>query len=145
MQRIEEFLDESEVPDWASSLKSQEHPSANDSSGTVGFENATFQWDVAPRNEQVRFTLGPLNLAFPRPGLSLVSGPTGSGKSAVLNALLGGKYGLSLSIYVVHISHTISCRNGLYNWTCTLEQSRAQCGVLCSESLCVTFVQIFLT
>lgn len=76
------------MPDWASSLKSSE--SASSDSTDVGFENATFHWDVAPRSEPSRFTLGPLNLKFPKGQLSLISGPTGSGKSALLNALLGG-------------------------------------------------------
>jgi ABC-type siderophore export system fused ATPase/permease subunit len=86
MQRIETFLKEPEVPDWASSLKSvgKEHQEE------VGFRNATFQWDVAPREEPVRFTLGPLNLTFRKGQLNVISGPTGSGKSALLNAFLGG-------------------------------------------------------
>ena len=88
MQRIEAFLKETEVPDWASSLKSSE--SVPSDSTDVGFEDAAFHWDVAPRSEPSRFTLGPLNLKFPKGQLSLISGPTGSGKSALLNALLGG-------------------------------------------------------
>ncbi|KAI0091009.1 pleiotropic drug resistance ABC transporter [Irpex rosettiformis] len=91
MQRIEEFLNEPEVPEWASSLKSQDNsePHSNSSNGGLGFDDATFEWDAAPRSEPSRFTLGPLNIKFPQPGLSLVSGPTGSGKTALLNALLG--------------------------------------------------------
>lgn len=90
MQRIEVFLKEAEVPDWASSLKSAGNPVTRISD--VGFEDATFRWDVAPRGEPTRFTLGPLNLKFPKGRLSLISGPTGSGKSAMLNALLGGTF-----------------------------------------------------
>lgn len=86
MQRIEAFLREPEVPDWASSLKS----TAPQTSDRIGFEEATFEWDVAPRSEPSRFRLGPLDLTFPKGQLSLISGPTGSGKSALLNALLGG-------------------------------------------------------
>ncbi len=91
MQRIEEFLNEPEVPDWASSLKSQGNSNTNGASEAIGFEDAMFEWDAAPRTEPSRFTLGPLNVKFPQPGLSLVSGPTGSGKTALLNALLGGE------------------------------------------------------
>ena len=87
MQRIEEFLREPEVPDWASSLKPSDAMSADD----LGFEDAAFQWDVAPRSEPSRFVLGPLDVRFPKGSLSLISGPTGAGKSALLNALLGGK------------------------------------------------------
>lgn len=88
MQRIEEFLKEPEVPDWASSLKHSEATNTAD----IGFEGATFQWDVAPRSEPSRFTLGPVDVKFPKDQLNLISGPTGSGKSALLSALLGGKW-----------------------------------------------------
>lgn len=91
MQRIEEFLREPEVPDWATTLKAPKTSSS--SVGDIGFEDATFTWDVAPRSEPSRFELGPLNVLFPRGQLSLISGPTGSGKSALLNALLGGESG----------------------------------------------------
>ncbi|PSR81584.1 hypothetical protein PHLCEN_2v6350 [Hermanssonia centrifuga] len=87
MQRIEEFLNEAEVPDWASSLKSDISPDVSEDK--IGFKAASFEWDVAPKNEPSRFTLGPLNIEFPKGKLTLVIGPTGSGKSALLNALLG--------------------------------------------------------
>ena len=90
MQRIEKFLAEPEVPDWASSLKTSRSPPPS-TPGEIGFEDAVFEWDVAPRDVQSRFRLGPLNIKFPREKLTLVSGATGSGKSALLAALLGGE------------------------------------------------------
>ncbi|KAF9644674.1 pleiotropic drug resistance ABC transporter [Thelephora ganbajun] len=109
MQRIEAFLKEDEVPDWASSLKrktterkplpstsSQPPPLRRRSPGpledetTVGFEKAIFTWNMVPRGRQhTPFKLGPLNLTFPTGRLSLVSGATGSGKTALLLSLLG--------------------------------------------------------
>ncbi|KAH9902650.1 P-loop containing nucleoside triphosphate hydrolase protein [Cubamyces lactineus] len=89
MQRIERFLAEPEVPDWASSLKRPSEQSSENQEAEIGFEDATFEWDVAPKEAPSRFTLGPLNIRFPPGRLSLVSGPTGSGKSALLVALLG--------------------------------------------------------
>ncbi|KAJ3554652.1 hypothetical protein NM688_g2996 [Phlebia brevispora] len=86
MQRIEAFLNEQEVPDWATSLK---RAGSQEASDRIGFEDATFEWDSAPKEEPSRFTLGPLNISFPRGKLTLVSGATGAGKSALLNALLG--------------------------------------------------------
>lgn len=89
MQRIQKFLAEPEVPDWASSLKRSPQPTS-DNEAEIGFDNATFEWDVVPEDELSRFTLGPLDVRFSPGKLSLVSGPTGAGKSALLTALLGG-------------------------------------------------------
>ena len=89
MQRIEAFLNEPEAPDWATALKST--AAVDQPRGKVGFEDASFEWDSAPKEEPSRFTLGPLNILFPAGKLVLVSGATGSGKSALLNALLGGE------------------------------------------------------
>ncbi|KAJ6520112.1 P-loop containing nucleoside triphosphate hydrolase protein [Mycena sanguinolenta] len=88
MQRIEAFLAEDEVPEWASTLTSSEL----DVSGTdVGFDAATFEWDVPSptASTATRFQLGPLDTIFPKGKLTLVSGATGSGKTATLLALLG--------------------------------------------------------
>jgi ABC-type siderophore export system fused ATPase/permease subunit len=99
MQRIEDFLREEEVDDWACSLsapiKNQHNDNVKEHPLTVGFSNAVFRWpgmrsttDTAPS----LFQLGPLNDTFPPGGLSIVTGPTGSGKSAFLAALLGGLF-----------------------------------------------------
>ncbi|KAL7279294.1 hypothetical protein ACG7TL_007135 [Trametes sanguinea] len=90
MQRIERFLAEPEVSDWASSLKRKPEQASEATQTEIGFENATFEWDIAAKEAPARFTLGPLDIKFPPGKLSLVSGPTGSGKSALLVALLGG-------------------------------------------------------
>lgn len=91
MQRIEEFLGEGEVPDWASTLTA-DSSGHNHNNEEIGFENAIFEWHGLPksRSSDARFELGPLNIMFPKGQLTLISGPTGSGKSALLAALLGG-------------------------------------------------------
>lgn len=90
MQRIEQYLKEAEVPDWACSLTATGQPAASEE-GKVGFEAGFFEWDIAPKSDMPsRFTLGPLDIQFPKGKLTLVSGATGSGKSALLAALLGG-------------------------------------------------------
>lgn len=105
MQRIEAYLAEDEVPDWASSLKSsakQDDPFLDQI--CIGFEHATFEWhgatstltghsQISPMESEravEHFRLADLDVTFPLGKLTLITGRTGSGKSALLTALLGG-------------------------------------------------------
>jgi hypothetical protein len=110
MQRIEAFLKEDEVPEWATSLKrptggkplpalpplppTSSRPGRGKGRDTgVGFEKGIFIWSVGTGgSHHTAFKLGPLTLDFPTGELSLVSGATGSGKTALLLSLLGGKF-----------------------------------------------------
>jgi len=93
MQRIEAFLNEEEVPEWASTL-SQKVANKKNEVREIGFVDASFEWkeassdDIAP----ARFHLGPFDVVFPQGNLTIVGGATGSGKSALLAALLGGPF-----------------------------------------------------
>ncbi|KAJ6483901.1 P-loop containing nucleoside triphosphate hydrolase protein [Mycena vulgaris] len=89
MQRIEAFLAEDEVPKWASTLTATTEPESR--VGDIGFSAATFEWQVPSQSTSAtaRFQLGPLDVKFPHGKLTLVSGATGSGKTAMLLALLG--------------------------------------------------------
>ncbi|KAH8100998.1 P-loop containing nucleoside triphosphate hydrolase protein [Cristinia sonorae] len=108
MKRIQQFLQEPEVPDWACSLKATT-PSPDDE-GKVGFEDAAFEWDVAPKSADLpsRFTLGPLNIQFPKGKMTLVSGATGSGKSAMLAALLGEMHAISGRVILNKLGHQVA-------------------------------------
>lgn len=90
MQRIETYLAEGEVPEWSSSL----HETKDGQSVTedIGFVRATFEWPAVPHASlsENNFKLGPLDFTFPKGGLTLITGATGSGKSAMLASLLGG-------------------------------------------------------
>jgi ABC-type multidrug transport system fused ATPase/permease subunit len=167
MQRINAFLAEEEVPDWASSLKRSTMTATSDPDGRIGFENATLEWhhldgkvressgnintygessgigalieemvpdeDTHPRldlgqplpgeaeagilepvlvaqmeaarnpNERTKqqqqqpFKLNNVTVFLPPGKLTLVTGNTGSGKTAFLVGLLGGE--LSLIIF----------------------------------------------
>ena len=90
MQRIETFLSEEEVPDWASSLKREGH---KEQESKLGYENASLEWHHPVEGDQTSstsFKLQDLTISIPRGCLTLVTGPTGAGKTAFLVGLLGG-------------------------------------------------------
>jgi ABC-type transport system involved in cytochrome bd biosynthesis, ATPase and permease components len=97
MGRILNFLKEEEVEVWASALKlsSEERPFMPET--PLAFKAASFEWYGTSKTEGAPnpFKLGPLDVTFPPGKLTLISGATGSGKSALLIALLGGKSRLS--------------------------------------------------
>ena len=96
MQRIQDFLKEDEVPDWASTLSIPMPNSSQEMDDRVGFSEASFEWQSpsssAATPSPTQFRLGPLSVVFPTGKLTIVSGATGSGKSALLAALLGGAF-----------------------------------------------------
>ena len=101
MQRIEDFLKEDEVPDWACTLSTPVSGNTNgngasykQSLDSIGFSDASFEW-IEPSTTGAApacFQLGPLDVSFPPGKLNIISGATGSGKSALLAALLGGGF-----------------------------------------------------
>ncbi|CAG8685386.1 3615_t:CDS:2, partial [Dentiscutata heterogama] len=81
--------------------------------GRIGFTNATFQWP----NDSNNFTLNKLNVFFPPGKLSIIHGPTGCGKSALLKALLGEMKYLDGSVFfpngeIAYVSQTAWLQNG---------------------------------
>lgn len=92
MQRINDFLAEPDVPDWATTLIISSQ--YRNKQLRLSFEDSKFTWNNPETDElkhtQPCFILGPLSVKFPPGCLSLITGTTGSGKSALLLALLGG-------------------------------------------------------
>ncbi|KAG0245229.1 hypothetical protein BGW41_002698 [Actinomortierella wolfii] len=96
--RIDRFLDEEEVEVYSKAKPRKTLPS----DPIIGFKNATFTYaskseqamiDAATRSGNTLtghyFELKDLNLEFPVGELSVIAGPTGSGKTTMLLALLG--------------------------------------------------------
>lgn len=81
LDRVEEFLNENETTKYQQLVTPRDADSPE-----VGFQNATFSWSYGGSND---FKLRDLNIAFRKNKLNVVFGPTGSGKTSLLLALLG--------------------------------------------------------
>lgn len=126
------------VPDWVSSLKRSPY-ARTQGPAKIGFENAHFRWNTgkqsetkadtkptdtppSPSNsdgstavEPAVFNLTDLNVNFPLGKLSVVTGPTGSGKTACLTALLGEMELLSGKSFLPKDPTTVDKETGLRN------------------------------
>ena len=100
MKRIDSFLAEPEVSDWASTLMASVNALELD---IIGFSQATFKWEEESGSDSntSRFSLGPLEVAFPKGQLSLISGATGTGKSALASNFLAS-LSVILSLCIIH-------------------------------------------
>ncbi|KAF8707992.1 ABC transporter transmembrane region, partial [Rhizoctonia solani] len=114
MQRIQTFLDETEVEDWASSIKRPEEELDTEVvSNKVGFQEGNFVWHLDPSETQdpkshTNFKLTDVTVEFPLGRLTLITGATGSGKSSLLAALLGEMTCAGGQVYLDKRRHAVS-------------------------------------
>ncbi|KAJ7926965.1 hypothetical protein B0H13DRAFT_1971667 [Mycena leptocephala] len=91
LDRVDAFLHQTELLDVFTVPTSDPHPD-NPSERGIGFHNATFTWAAEQIDDQPQparqFKLRIDDLLF-RPGLNIVTGPSASGKTSLLLALLG--------------------------------------------------------
>ncbi|KAJ7642249.1 multidrug resistance-associated ABC transporter [Roridomyces roridus] len=83
LDRINSFLNETELLD----VFNAPHPDNPERGDVIGFHNATFTW-ANDGADQRQFKLRVDDLVF-RPGINIITGPSASGKSSLLMALLG--------------------------------------------------------
>lgn len=81
LDRVGEFLDEEETTKY-----DQLSNERDENSPAIGFQNASFSWNASSAND---FKLRDLNVSFKEGKLNVIIGPTGSGKTSLLMALLG--------------------------------------------------------
>ncbi|EHK97094.1 putative ATP-dependent bile acid permease [Glarea lozoyensis 74030] len=89
VDRVEEFLNEEETQKY----EQLDHASLDeDGQSMIGFSDATFSWGGKESpNEEISdaFRLIKLNIKFEVGHLNIIAGPTGSGKTSLLMALMG--------------------------------------------------------
>ncbi|KAI7906444.1 P-loop containing nucleoside triphosphate hydrolase protein [Cokeromyces recurvatus] len=91
IKRVEKFLAEDEVE-----LPTQRNAEASQSGVVIGFiNNASFSWERPRDGDHAKAAIKNLNLNFPVGKLSIVCGPTGSGKTSLIASLLGETFCLS--------------------------------------------------
>ncbi|KAK7204872.1 putative ABC bile acid transporter [Myxozyma melibiosi] len=84
VERVQNFLNEEETQKYVQ-LRGLHRSDPSDP--TIGFKNASFAWGES--DTQYDFRLQNLNVVFEPEKLSVIVGPTGSGKTSLLMALLG--------------------------------------------------------
>jgi ABC-type multidrug transport system fused ATPase/permease subunit len=89
VDRVEEFLNEEETEKY----QQLSHDNTDDDGNKmIGFKDATFSWggkEVDGDKISTAFRLMDLNINFEIGHLNIIAGPTGSGKTSLLMALLG--------------------------------------------------------
>jgi len=89
VDRVEEFLNEEETEKY----QQLQHDNLDDDGNQmIGFKNATFSWGgKEPLADEVSnaFRLMDMDIKFEIGKLNIIAGPTGSGKTSMLMALLG--------------------------------------------------------
>ncbi|EWC45608.1 hypothetical protein DRE_05169 [Drechslerella stenobrocha 248] len=103
VDRVQEFLDEEETEKYRQ-LKPADDEDGNEDTPLIGFKNGQFSWDGRRSTDDASapssFQLLNLNIEFVPGHLNVIAGPTGSGKTSLLMALLGEMSIVKGSVYL---------------------------------------------
>lgn len=88
-QRIDKFLHEEEELENTQPPQDYSEGSPITTLGMLGYKNATLSWSKPDSEDDSHFRLSALNIECTPGGLTVVSGPVGSGKTSFLLGLLG--------------------------------------------------------
>ena len=100
VDRVEEFLNEDDTEKYEQLLSDKQNC---DQDPVIGFDSATLTWggrDVQDVNGQMAFRMIDMNIRFLVGRLNIIAGPTGSGKTSLLMALLGEMTLMHGSVYL---------------------------------------------
>lgn len=103
LNRIDDFLNERETSKYQ---QLKQHVNDTDSTASavprIGFENATFSWESSDilATSKTDFKLRNIDISFKVGELNVIVGPTGSGKTSLLLALLGEMELVSGSVFL---------------------------------------------
>jgi ABC-type multidrug transport system fused ATPase/permease subunit len=100
VDRIEEYLNEPETDKYAQLITNKKN---EDGQPLIGFEAGTFSWggkDMTDQTAADAFKLIDLDIKFKVGDLNVIVGPTGSGKTSLLMALLGEMTKLKGDVYL---------------------------------------------
>lgn len=89
VDRVEEFLNEDETEKYTQLLHEN---SDGNGDPRIGFDSATFTWggkDAVTKDGNTAFRMIGMDIQFHIGQLNIIAGPTGSGKTSLLMALLG--------------------------------------------------------
>lgn len=86
LRRISKYLKDEETPKYKQLRQPMEYINSDGTAEEyIGFENASFKWGTS----NTQFALTDINIRFNVGDLNVIVGPTGSGKTSLLLALLG--------------------------------------------------------
>ncbi|KAK7714767.1 hypothetical protein SLS57_007010 [Botryosphaeria dothidea] len=105
MQLLDAMVSASRIEKFLQTAEKKQTTVAGD---YVGFKNATVAWPASnsSANDDNRFLLRGINADFPNNSLSVIHGPSGSGKSLLLAAIIGEAQVLEGTVSVPKAQHT---------------------------------------